>query len=79
LKVVLRRRPKVRDSESPYDFEVAEIFSIDLIERRVARMAEIAAVGRPFAIGGAMLGACAACRRNEIGRRDEFEPAHRFT
>ena len=45
LETRLRRRAQVRDAEAPRDLERAEVARVDLIERRVTRVAEIAAVG----------------------------------
>ena len=41
--------------EPPRHGELAEVVGGDLIERRVARVACVAAVGRPFAFFGARL------------------------
>ena len=36
--------------EAPRDGELAEIRGVDLIERRIARVSGVAAVGTPFAV-----------------------------
>ena len=57
LELVFRSRAEAVGLESPGDLELAEIVGSDLIERRIARVGEIAAVGRPFACGAARLAA----------------------
>ena len=50
FEIHLRPRAEVVGLETPGDFEVAEVRRGDPIERRVPRVTEIAAVGRPFAL-----------------------------
>jgi hypothetical protein len=51
----LRTRAEGIGFEPPSYFEFVEVARIDLIERRVTVIAEIAGVGGPFPIGGAGL------------------------
>ena len=53
-----RLRPEAVGLEAPRDLEATEIAGVDLVERRVARVAEIAAVGGPLAAGRAALRQC---------------------
>ena len=55
LEAVLRHGAEVVRLEPPRHFQIAEVLRGDLIERRVAGVAEIAAVGAPFAAGRAVL------------------------
>ena len=55
LEVELRPRAERVGLEPPGDFELVEVVRVDLIERRVARVAEIAAVGPPLAVRRAVL------------------------
>ena len=48
LELEFRPRAEAVGLESPGDFQLAEVVGGDLIERRVARVAEIAAVGGPL-------------------------------
>ena len=41
--------------EAPRHFQLVEVRSIDLIERRIAREFHVGAVGRPFAVRGRRL------------------------
>ena len=55
LELKLGPRSQIVGLEPPRDFERAEVLRVDLIERRVTRVSEIAAVGPPLAVGGAAL------------------------
>jgi hypothetical protein len=55
LQILLRPRTEVLGLESPRDLERVEIVRVDLVERGVPRVGEIAAVGRPLAVFGADL------------------------
>ncbi len=55
LEIELAIGPEAIGLEAPRHFEPAEVAGVDLLERRVARVAEIAAVRPPFAAGGAAL------------------------
>ena len=50
LELVLRPWSEALGLEAPGDFQLAEVVGVDLIERRVARVAEVGAVGRPLAV-----------------------------
>ena len=50
LELEFRPRAETIGLESPGDFELAEVPGVDLIEGGIARVAEIAAVGGPFAV-----------------------------
>src|SRR5262245_46402248 len=50
LQVVLRCLPEIVGLETPRDFELIEIVCSDLVQRRVVRVPEIAAVGSPLAV-----------------------------
>ena len=67
-------RPEMIGLEAPRDGELAEIRRVDLIERRIARVPRVAAVGAPFTVERAGLAAKADagtqtrnrdCRENE--------------
>ena len=51
----LRSRPEVLGLEPPGHLEVAEVAGIDLVERGVASVPEVSPVGRPLAVGRALL------------------------
>src|SRR5262245_7170318 len=48
--------------ETPGDFELAEVLGGDLGQRRVARVPQIAAIGRPLSVPGASLPVQRGCR-----------------
>ena len=50
LKIELAIRAETVGLEAPRDLEPIEVARIDLVERRVTRVAEIAAVGAPLAV-----------------------------
>ena len=62
LKLEFRQRTEMIGLESPGDFELVEVIGVDLIERRVARAPQIAAVGSPLAVGRTRLAAQAGRR-----------------
>ena len=68
LKIELAVRPQAVGLEPPRDLETTEIAGVDLVERRVARVAEIAAVGRPFATGSAALRQCQRRHQRQTDR-----------
>src|SRR5262249_6249087 len=55
LELVLGARSEVVGLESPRDLERAEVAGVDLIERRVPRVARVAAVDAPLAVSSAGL------------------------
>ena len=55
FQLVFGARAQVVGLEAPGDFELAEVGRVDLIERRVAVVAQVAGVGRPLAVLGAQL------------------------
>ena len=55
LEIELEARTEVVGLEAPRHFELAEVGCGDLIERRVARVPEVAAVGPPLALRRARL------------------------
>ena len=67
LEVVFRPRAQAVGLEPPRDLEVVEVVAVDLVERRVAGVAEIAAIGRPFAVARAGL-PCQGRRRRTTHR-----------
>ena len=67
LKIELAIRPEAIGLEAPRDLEAIEVARVDLVERRVARVAEIAAVGRPLAARRAAL---RQCERRRYGQTD---------
>ena len=56
LELVLGDRAEIVRLEPPGDLQLVEVPRVDLVERGVARMAEVAAVRRPLAAGGTGLG-----------------------
>ncbi len=50
LEVELRARTHVGGVEAPCDLQFAEVLGVNLIERRISRARQIAAVGEPFAV-----------------------------
>ena len=48
LELELRTRTEVVGLEAPGDFEVSKVGRVDLVERGVAGMADVAAVRRPL-------------------------------
>ena len=50
FELIFRPRAERFRLEAPGDFEFVEIVRVDLVERRVARAAEVAAVGGPFPV-----------------------------
>ena len=68
LVVEVRRGAEVLRPEAPRHLQIVEVRSVDLIERRIARAAEVAAVGAPLALRRAVL------RGGERRRQDEREP-----
>ena len=56
LVVEVGKRPEVGGAEAPLRLEVVEVVAVDLVERRVPRAAQVAAVRPPLAPGGAVLG-----------------------
>jgi hypothetical protein len=48
LKIGFRTRPEAVGLETPRDLKLAEVASVDLIKRRVVRIAEVRAVGAPI-------------------------------
>ena len=55
FELVLGSWAQVVGLEPPGDIEFAEVARVDLIERRIPRVAQVGAVGRPLAISGARL------------------------
>src|SRR6185436_11184656 len=53
FELIFRPRTEAVGLEPPRDLELAEVVGVDLIERRVPHMTEIAAVAAPFALRGA--------------------------
>ena len=68
LQAEFRTRSEVVGAEGPGDLQVVEVVAVDLVEGRVSRMGEVAAVARPLAVPGALL-----LRREAGGRRDEAD------
>ncbi len=57
MEVEFRLWPEVVGLETPGNFKRVEIVGVDLVERGVASVAEIAAVGSPLSgLGGALAG-----------------------
>jgi hypothetical protein len=82
LELELGPRPEVVGLEAPGDVELAEVAGVDLIERRVPRVAEIAPVRAPFAACRPGLpGDAGAARdhRESEARAAPRETAHRST
>ena len=78
LQVEVGARPEVVGPEAPRDLQVAEVAGVDLIERCVARRAEVARPGAPLAAGRAVLrrrrrAAEQGCCREQQERRAEPE------
>ena len=55
FELVLGPRTEAVGLEPPRDLELAEVVGVDLIERRIPRVAEVGAVGRPLAVFRARL------------------------
>jgi hypothetical protein len=50
LQISFRLRSEVQSVESPGNLELTEIRRIDLVERRIVRVAEIRSVSSPFSV-----------------------------
>ena len=66
LESILRGRAQVRDAVAPRNLERAEVAGVDLLERRIARVTQIAAVGGPFAVARSV----GRLRDREVDRED---------
>ena len=74
LVVRLGARSEIVRAEPPRDFQLAEVGVVDLVQRRVARIGEIRAVGRPFARRAGCL--CrGGRRRQQAGQKPDRGPA----
>jgi hypothetical protein len=70
----LRSRTEVLGLESPCNLELVEVTRVDLVKRRVARVGEISAVGRPFAVSRPDLAGDGQRRPDQqTDKRDETE------
>ncbi len=65
LEPIFWHRTEVVGLEPPGDLQVGEIVRGDLVERRIARMTQVASVGGPLAGGGARLGRDGRDRREK--------------
>src|SRR5690606_24517871 len=85
LEAVLGRRAEIGRAEPPRELERAEVARVDLVERRVTGVPEIAAVGRPFAVGRSLPEARAredeARERRRSSRRNRAQrvSCHRYS
>ena len=68
LQVVVGARTQVPGLVAPDDLQVAEVAGVDLIERRVARRAEVSRPRAPLAAGRAVLRRGGARRRGTLPR-----------
>ena len=61
---------------APFDLELRDIVSVDLVERRVARAAQITAVVRPFSILGSVLGEKRGAREHDDSGEEGVSKIH---
>src|SRR4029077_14524731 len=76
LELEFRTRPEAVGLEPPRDLERVEVRGVDLIERRVARVTDVAAVAAPLAVARAGLSGKPRDETDAQARRREDDALH---